>query len=147
MIDACAICGERRDEAYDDRQRCLSCAAASRPDGKRVRVEMTERQLRLIVNALDFYVHVAGLHQYEDVATQHRTGPHAAQVETMRKALCEAKAAVGLDWNAGFSVLDEKRVPERFRVALDLYQDLRGKPDDMRASSTPRVTVEAIEES
>lgn len=119
-------------------------------ESPRVHVEMTERQLQLVATALDFYIHVAGLHQYEDVATEHRVGPHADKVERIWQALCAAKGAVGLDWNAGFSVLDEERVPERFRVALDLYADLRGpteaerrsgRRDDYRASHAPRATV------
>lgn len=97
---------------------------------KRIRIEVTEEQAHIITAALDFYMRVAGLHQYEEIFYAHRVGPHADKVEAMRAALLSAKGAVGLGWNASFSILDAQRVPIRYRVAHDLWRDLRGCPDD-----------------
>ena len=97
---------------------------------KRIRIEVTEEQAHIITAALDFYMRVAGLHQYEEIVYAHRIGPHADKIEAMRAALLSAKGAVGLGWNASFSILDAQRVPSRYRVAHDLWRDLRGCPDD-----------------
>lgn len=115
---------------------------------KRIRIEVTEEQAHIITAALDFYMRVAGLHQYEEIFYAHRVGPHADKVEAMRAALLSAKGAVGLGWNASFSILDAQRVPIRYRVAHDLWRDLRGCPDDVlgRIGGEPAAVVGPVPE-
>ncbi len=108
---------------------------------KRIRIEVTEEQAHIITAALDFYMRVAGLHQYEEIVYAHRIGPHADKIEAMRAALLSAKGAVGLGWNASFSILDAQRVPSRYRVAHDLWRDLRGCAG--RAASSSGATTGA----
>jgi hypothetical protein len=101
------------------------------------RIEVNESQMRVLMDALDFYERVLGLGQLEEIEHGWRwdigmSPDFSEKSEALRNALAAAKMiGWGFPPNASRSIRSPE-VPVRFRIAYDMTQVLRKTVSDVR---------------
>jgi hypothetical protein len=101
-------------------------------------IELNEKQMQVLQDALDFYERVLGLGQLEEIENHWRHDvkfpdpEFQSKSDGLRFSLYAAKAA---GWNLSPNSsrgIRSPDVPERFRIAYDMTQVLRKASSDLR---------------